>query len=274
MEQFSIKDILQWLSVLAFLWAIWQFVLRRKWKRQEIKYITYNKTSEVVNRLNKNYETLLLAFFKSNPEQLSNKLNLVNSYINQFNMAIDRIKEQMSEIKEQRQKSSLQLDSIADKIKIAQENPDIMEDNVAILNEQKEKINSASDTLDELQDHLNNLRTNQLERAANTFNDVIDRINQITEERRRALYAFSIELEGFLLDFNEISDLKIISSIKVLKLVEAVKLRILALKRYLSKSLNPEITMEEMFDIIESTELTNLISSKEQLLSRMREELN
>ncbi len=267
----SINEIIAYgITAISAGWAFREAQLRRKGEKQKIKYLTYSKVSENVNFISKKIDTLRLTInlvqLKKFQERLyDNENKLVEIKSNQ--------KARRNTIESIIQKGEDETKKIKELISLIKSIPI---ENKEEISTQSDKITADSELVKGILDDSRNLLTNNTDELDNFENALSAHKNDIINFKKSLendIYQLNQDIDTFLLGFNDISDLQIVSSRNVLLQVNFVKSKGEELKNYLAESILKHEKFPDVSDIITSEQFKQLQIENNKLLFIMRDEI-
>ncbi len=221
----SFKDLIPYFfTLLTFLWGIRQYSLNQRTKKRDLKYATYSKISAIINEYKNYHDRLPLSLDINDFKLVKQKLIDIEDSVSrhaqkskELDIKIEEAKDHSSYIKNQFEE--LQIGKNPDELILINETINLQETLVSYLTNE---LNSSQKNLDIL--------TTQQCTADAGFFEVLNKHNDL-------IVALSTHLNEFILNFNSIDDLQIISSQKVIKELKITKELSLSLKSFFNELL-------------------------------------
>lgn len=92
----TINELIGYLGTVAgFGWGVLQYKAKIKLEKQKVKYLTYSKVSENLNKFNKNLDSLKWPQFLEGFKEVADNLKLVNEGNDRISLSINKIKEEL-----------------------------------------------------------------------------------------------------------------------------------------------------------------------------------
>ncbi|MEP7232810.1 MAG: hypothetical protein ABI691_21300 [Ginsengibacter sp.] len=248
-------------TIIASIWAARQTFLKSKHEKQKIKYLTYNKISENINLFSKNIELLKSSYDIMQLKSIEQKQK---KFREQFDKKKGKWEEGFLMAKNYHQELDDKLELIRNGI-----------NNKTFDNDTLEQVKSGLELemigLSDMNNSLSKTK-NEIDEVFNKIDEISD-INLFEETISQKIYSFLDQVKKFIIDFNDISDLQIISSKKVIAQIKEVKKNASKLQSFLEKSILANETSPPVSTIFMSVEMIQQQTQNDKLLALMHKEM-
>lgn len=246
------------LSFIAFVWGIWQFTINQRNKKKESRYQAYSKVSGLINSFDYAFDKFFLSISINDFRIIKEKSNVLKSLLTEIQNNVNEIK-----------KSEIQAA--------------MMTSLVAALNKQNDLDTLKKEGYQILADYHNLNKRIKEQITVNKKNlqkwkliekDIENEEINLLEKMKSDFFELSLKLDEFIMSFNQIDDINIISSKKAIGQITQLKKSSFDLKKYFDKLHGQTLDYIDMCDLfLRSNEWNTFYTAKQELLEFLRKEI-
>jgi hypothetical protein len=260
-------------SIIFFAWGVWQYKSKLKLENQKIKYVTYSKISANVNFFIKSIQSIK---YQINVEELKNLEQQINEFETNFEKRRTGWSNKLEKTAQKNKEVESHIDELTYKIELKENQ--IIEVKIAEIEDLEIKALKAGLK-------LNKEKLDDTEKLLDDFEADLDDVSSQLDSQKLSLKEYSNKadfrvfqildsIKLFLLNFNDISDLQIISSNKIIDQVNFVKLKAEDAQVALNLLVLEHEKLPSVDHSMDLAEIKQLLNENDKLLLFMHKEMN